>query len=142
MPDLAKGFVGIAGNPKTFGEDYQVSSEERRIWDDLYLEFGHLVGKKPVILHIPSELLRKAAPNLCSHLYFEKTFSGLFDNSKLRSVVPDFKADISLREGLKMMLDWYEAEAHEIEREKDALEDRLAELYHEWAAKMTDIFMK
>jgi len=141
-PDLAKGYVGITGNPKTFGEDYQVSSEERRVWEDLYLEFGSLVGKSPVIIHIPSELLRLAAPNTCSHLYFEKTYAGLFDNSKIRQAVPDFKADISLRDGLKMMLDWYEADAHTVDPEKDALEDRLAELYYEWAAKMTNLYMK
>lgn len=141
-PDLAKGYVGIAGNPKTFGEDYQISSEERCVWDDLYLEFGRLVGKTPVIVHIPSELLRKAAPNICSHLYFEKTYAGLFDNSKLRSVVPDFKADISLHNGLKTILDWYEAEAHTVEPEKDALEDRLAELYYEFDTKTTGLYLK
>lgn len=141
-PDLAKGYVGIVGNPKTFGEDYQVTSEERCIWEDLYLEFGKLVGKPPVIIHIPSELLRKAAPNVCSHLYFEKTYAGLFDNSKIRSVVPDFKADIPLHEGLKTILDWYEAEAHTVDPEKDALEDRLAELYYEWETRMTGLYLK
>lgn len=141
-PDLAKGYAGIVGNPKTFGEAYQVCSEERRIWEDLYLEFGKLVGKTPVIVHIPSDLLRKAAPNVCAHLYYEKTYAGLFDNSKLRSVLPDFKADISLHDGLKMLLDWYEAEAHTVEPEKDQLEDTLAELYYEWEAKLTGLYMK
>ena len=142
VPDLAKAFVAIAGNPKTFGEDYHVTGDERCIWDDLYLEFGRLVGKAPTIIHIPSELLRSAAPNLCSHLYFEKTYAGLFDNSKLRSVVPDFKADVSLHEGLKTILAWYEEEAHAVDPEKDALEDRLAALYYEYAAKMTDLYVK
>ena len=142
VPDLAKAYVAIAGNAKAFGEDYHVTSEERCIWDDLYLEFGRLVGKAPKIIHIPSELLYSAAPNLCSHLYFEKTFAGLFDNSKLRSAVPDFKADISLHEGLKSILAWYEAEAHTIDPEKDALEDRLVALYDDFAGKMKNLYVK
>jgi nucleoside-diphosphate-sugar epimerase len=142
VPDLAKGYVGIAGNARTFGEAYHVTSEERCVWDDLYLEFGRLVGKAPNIVHVPSELLRTAAPNLCSHLYFEKTYAGLFDNSKLRSAVPDFKADVSLHAGLKSLLDWYEAEAHTVDPEKDALEDRLVELYYDYAAKMKNLYSK
>ena len=142
VPDLAKGYVAIAGNAKTFGEDYHVTSEERCIWDDLYLEFGRLVGKAPKIIHIPSELLYSAAPNLCSHLYFEKTFAGLFDNSKLRSAVPDFKADVSLHEGLKSILAWWEAEAHTIDPEKDALEDRLVAFYDDFAGKMKNLYVK
>ena len=139
VQDLAKGYAGIAGNPKTLGEDYHVTSEERCVWDDLYLEFGQLLGKAPDIVHIPSELLRKAAPNLCSHLYFEKSHAGLFDNSKLRSVVPDFRADVSLHDGLKSILAWYEAEAHTVDPEKDALEDRLVALHAEYAARMTNL---
>jgi len=142
VPDLAKGFVAIAGNPKTFGEDFHVTSDERCIWEDLYLEFGRLVGKAPKIIHIPSELLYSAAPNLCAHLYFEKTFAGLFDNSKLRSAAPEFKADVSLHEGLKSILAWYEAEAHTVDPEKDALEDRLVALYDDFAAKMKDLYVK
>ena len=142
VPDLAKAYVGIAGNPKTFGEDFHVTSEERRVWDDLYLEFGRLVGKTPEIVHLPSELLRKAAPDLCSHLYFEKSYSGLFDNSKLRSAIPDFKADISLREGLQTILAGYEAGAHEADAQKDALEDRLVALHGEFAARMCGLQAK
>lgn len=142
VPDLAKAFVGIAGNPLTFGEDYHVTSEERCVWEDLYLEFGRLVGTAPQIVHVPSELLRRAAPNLCSHLYFEKTYAGLFDNAKLRSALPDFKADVSLHEGLKTILAWYEAEAHGVDPEKDALEDKLVALHADYAAKMTDLYLK
>ena len=142
VPDLAKGFVAIAGNAKTFGEDYHVTNDECRIWEDLYLEFGRLVGKAPKIIHIPSELLYSAAPNLCSHLYFEKTFAGLFDNSKLRSVAPGFKPDVSLHEGLKSIMAWYEAEAHTVDAEKDALEDHLVALYDDFAAKMKNLYVK
>lgn len=141
VPDLAKGYVGIAGNARTFGQAYQITSEERCVWNDLYLEFGRLIGCQPTIVHVPSELLRKAAPKLCSHLNFEKTYDGLFDNAKLRSAVPGFRADISLHDGLQTLLDWYEAEAHHVDPAKDALEDRLVALYEDYAAKMTDLYV-
>jgi len=135
-PDLAKAFVGVLGNPQTYGQAYHACSEQRCRWEDLYLEFGRVLGIEPHIIHIPSELLCLANPDLFSHLYFEKTFSGLFDNSKIRSAVPDFKCDISLHEGLKIMADWFEQEANQVDPEKDTMEDRLVELHAGWKSQM------
>jgi nucleoside-diphosphate-sugar epimerase len=135
-PDLAKAFVGVLGNPDTYGEAYHACSEERCRWEDLYLEFGRVLGKQPHIVHIPSELLMAANPDLFSHLYFEKTFSGLFDNSKIRSAVPDFICDIRLHDGIQMMVDWFEREANRVDPEKEALEDRLVALHTSWKEQM------
>jgi nucleoside-diphosphate-sugar epimerase len=141
-PDLAKGFAGVLGNPATYGQAYHVTSEERSIWEDLYLTFGKIVGKTPRIVHIPSALLHKAAPNLCGHLSWEKTYAGLFDNSKIKRDVPGYKAEISLEEGLKTIVAWYEREAHTVDPEKDALEDTLVSLYQRWEAEIADLYTK
>lgn len=141
-PDLAKGFVGILGKPATYGEAYHICSEERRIWEDLYLEFGKIVGRAPQIVHVPAELLYRAAPNLCAHLYFEKTYAGLFDNAKIRQVIPGYRAQISLNEGLRTIAEWFEKEANSVDPEKDALEDKLVELHHSWTEKMTNLYTK
>ena len=141
-PDLAKGFVGILGNSQTYGEAYHICSEERRIWEDLYLEFGKIVGRAPQIVHIPAELLHQAAPNLCAHLYFEKTYAGLFDNAKIRQVIPGYRAQISLNEGLRTIADWFEKAANTVDPEKDALEDKLVELHRSWTDQITNLYTK
>lgn len=141
-PDLAKAYVNILGKTKTFGQAYQACSEERHIWDDLYLEFGRIVGIQPRIVHIPSELLYKAAPNLCNHLYFEKTYSGLFDNAKIRRDVPEFQVTISLREGLQVIAGWWEKEACTVDQEKDALEDKLVSIHSAWSDQIANLFVK
>ena len=135
-PDLAKAFVGVLGNPQTHGHAYHACSEERCRWEDLYLEFGKIVGVEPHIVHISSELLCAADPDLFSHLFLEKTFPGLFDNSKIRSVVPDFRCDISLHDGIKMIVNWFEEESIQVDPVKDAMEDRLVELYAGWKDQM------
>jgi nucleoside-diphosphate-sugar epimerase len=135
-PDLAKAFVGVLGNPHTYGQAYHACSEERCRWEDLYLEFGKVLGIEPQIVHIPSELLRIADPGLFSHLYLEKSFPGLFCNGKIKSVVPDFVCDISLHDGLQMMVEWFEREANQVDPVKDAMEDRLVELHAGWKREM------
>ncbi len=139
-PDLAKAFVGVLGNRQTYGQAYHVTSEERCIWEDLYLTFGQIVGAVPRIVHLPSELLYQAAPNLCGHLYFEKTYAGLFDNTKIKTVLPDFQCEISLQDGLHSIVDWYEREAHSVDPVKDALEDRLVQIYDGLSRKMKDLY--
>ncbi len=141
-PDLAKGFVGVAGKKNTHRKAYHITNEDRHLWEDLYLEFGRIVGKEPRIVHIPSELLYKAAPNLCAHLYFEKTYAGLFDNTNIKRDVPEFEATISLHRGLQMMLEWYEREANTVDPEKDAFEDKLVNLYESWADQIANLYPK
>lgn len=140
VSDLAKAFVGVLCNPQTYGQAYHVTSEERCIWEDLYLTFGQIVGKAPRIIHLPSELLYQAAPNLCGHLFFEKTYAGLFDNSKIKSVLPDFRCEISLRDGLESIVAWYEKAAHTVDPVKDSLEDKLVEIYEGLSNQMKDLY--
>jgi nucleoside-diphosphate-sugar epimerase len=134
-PDLAKGFAGVLGNTRTFGEAYHITNEELHTWDDLYREFGAILGIEPQIVHIPSELLYVAKPELFNHLVFEKSFAGVFDNSKIKRDVPGWEASISLREGLSTIVEWYVQEGHAPDPAKDRLEDELVELHEEWAAR-------
>jgi nucleoside-diphosphate-sugar epimerase len=141
-PDLAKGFVGVLKNKSTYGQAYHITNEDLHIWEDLYLEFGKLLGKEPIIRHIPAELLAKAAPNLCTHLYAEKAYASIYDNSKIRQDLPGYKADITLSEGLKGIIEWFEREADWVDPEKDALEDQLVAIYDQWASQMTNLYTK
>jgi len=100
---------------------------------------GKLLGIEPHIVHLSSDLLVEANPSLFSHLYYEKSYSGLFDNSKLKRDLPGFRAEISLSAGLSMLLDWYEREGHQADQEKDLLEDRLAGAHADFCKQLKDM---
>ncbi|MDR1933130.1 MAG: NAD-dependent epimerase/dehydratase family protein [Spirochaetales bacterium] len=140
--DLAKAYAALLGNTRAYGQAFHATSDELCRWEDLYLEFGRLAGAEPKIIHISSELLMKAAPNLCAHLYYEKTFPGIFDNTKIRCAAPSFKTTISLRQGCKTLFDWWEKEARAVDPEKDKLEDDLARAYEKFAESVTNIYTK
>jgi len=128
-PDVARAFVGAVGNERMFGRYYHATNEDVHVWQDLYLEFGKLLGIEPELVHISSTMLKAANPDLFAHLYYEKSYAGLFDNSKLRRDLPGYRADISLSAGLAMMLDWYERDGHTVDEQKERLEDRLVAFY-------------
>ena len=126
-PDVARAFVGVLGKRASFGQAYHATNEERTVWKDLYVTFGRLVGRDPELVHIPSKYLMEAAPEWCSHLYYEKSYDGLFDNDKLRSVVPGFTAEITLEQGLSEILEWWGRTGAAVDPVKDRAEDALVE---------------
>ena len=140
VPDLAKAFVGAVGNRRTYGEHYHATSEECTMWKDLYLEIGRILGKEVHLFHLPSQVLYGADPNLCAHLYYEKSYAGLFDNSKVRRDIPEFQPTISLNQGLRSLISWFEAKSRAIDPQKDALEDKLFEVHRSLMHQVAGVF--
>jgi hypothetical protein len=55
----------------------------------------------------------------------------VFDNSKLRSVVPGYRATIPFEHGAREIVDWFDADPARkvVDAGMDALMDRLVETY-------------
>lgn len=138
-PDVAKAFVGAVGNDRMFGQSYHATSEELHVWQDLYLEFGKLLGMEPQLVHFSSDMLKEANPALFGHLFYEKSYAGLFDNAKLKRDLPGFQADITLAEGLAMLLEWYERDGHTVDEAKDLLEDQLVSVHRQAVGQLQNI---
>lgn len=136
-PDLAKAYVGVLGNPKSIGQYYHACSEDYHIWDDLYQTFGKIIGVEPKLIHVSTELLCAVDRSAFEHIIKEKMYSGAYDNSKIRSHVPEFVCDYTLEKGLRMMCDWYESDplARIINPAFEAVEDKVAALYSKWLAE-------
>jgi len=52
----------------------------------------------------------KVVPRLTGDLLGDKTYSVVFDNSKIKSFVPEFQATIPFREGMRRALEWFAAD--------------------------------
>jgi hypothetical protein len=52
----------------------------------------------------------KVVPRLTGDLLGDKTWSAVFDNSKIKSFVPEFQATIPFREGVRKALEWFAAD--------------------------------
>jgi len=83
------------------------------------------------LVHIPTDFIVRVAPELRGGLLGDKAHSLLFDNSKIRTFVPDFRATIPFRDGIRRTVAWFD-ERRERRRtlaENDQLLDRLIEAY-------------
>jgi len=109
--DFAKGLIGLLGNAKAIGEAFHITSDEVLSWNQIFLEVYQALGAKPNVVHIPSDLIVAHDPEQLGGLVGDKIHSVVFDNSKVKSLVPDFVCEVNWAEGVRKSLAWFEAHA-------------------------------
>ena len=128
--DFAKGFNGLLGDPRTIGETFHITSDEQLSWDEIHLAIGRAFGVDPEIVHVPSEVIARFDEEVGAGLIGDKQYSVIFDNSKIKRYVPDFKATITFQEGMRRSAEIVEAHPRmkeTISKETNDLVDRLIE---------------
>jgi nucleoside-diphosphate-sugar epimerase len=118
--DFAKGFLGLLGNPKTIGGAYHITSDEVLTWNQIYHEVGRALGVELEIVHIPSDLIAAYDPEALGSLTGDKANSSVFDNSKIKALVPDFRCTVRWSDGVRRAIDWFEAD-----RSRQTIDHRL-----------------
>ena len=104
--DFAKAFVGIMGNPHALGEAIHITSDETVTWNDAYQAIGKVLGVTPNIVYIPSTTIEKLYPAAKGHLLGDKAHSVVFDNSKIKRLVPGFTAKVRFDQGIRETLNF------------------------------------
>ena len=108
--DFAKGFVGLLGNDQTIGEAFHITSDEALTWNQIFEINAQIVGATPNIVHIPSDLIAAYDKQWGDSLLGDKMHSMVFDNAKLKRLVPDFVATIPYSQGAREVIAWFEAD--------------------------------
>ena len=109
--DFAHAFLGLLGNPHAIGESFQITGDEWLPWNQIFQIVGMAAGvPDPKLVHIPSELIAAYDPNWGAGLIGDKAHSMIFDNTKVKRLVPDFVARIPFAQGAREIMDWYDAD--------------------------------
>jgi nucleoside-diphosphate-sugar epimerase len=129
--DFAKGFVGLFGRTETLGEAFHITSDEVLTWNQIYSELGRAIGVEPKIVHIPSDLIAMYSEKAIGSLIGDKANSAVFDNSKIKRLVPDFNCEVPWAEGVRRALAWHEADParQTIDHESNQLWDTIIAAY-------------
>jgi len=129
--DFAKGLIGLLGNPNCIGERYHITSDEVLTWDRIYREIGSAAGVEPDLIHIPSDFIAPFDARVGASLLGDKSYSQVFDNTKIKQLVPSFRATVSFAEGIRRSVEWFEADPSRqaITQGRDDLMDRIIATY-------------
>jgi nucleoside-diphosphate-sugar epimerase len=108
--DFAKAFVGLLGRPQAVGESYTITSDEYLPWNQIYKLFARAAGvSEPELVHVSSETIAAHSAELGPNLLGDRSHSVVFDNTKIKSLVPDYCATIPFADGARDIVNWYDA---------------------------------
>lgn len=129
--DFAQGFVGLLGNSRAIGETFHITSDEWLTWNQIYQILANIMGVEARLIHVPSDFIAAFDPDWGASLLGDKSHSMLFDNSKIRRIVPNFSPSIPFSVGAREILDWYEEDPtrQRIDTAFDGLCDRIISAY-------------
>jgi nucleoside-diphosphate-sugar epimerase len=131
--DFAKGFIGLFGNTLAIGEAFHITSDEVLSWDQIYGTIASALGAEPHIVHIPSDVIAAIDPERGAGLLGDKTYSCVFDNSKIKRLVPSFQITTPFHVGIRRSLRWYDEhpELKKVDPETDKAIERILSAWNE-----------
>jgi nucleoside-diphosphate-sugar epimerase len=129
--DFARGFIPLLGHPRTLGEAFHITSDDVLTWNQITEALAAAAGVTADIVHVPSDAIAAADPDWGASLLGDKAHSLVFDNSKLRGVVPDYVATIGFEQGAREIVAWHDEDParQQSDPRLDAVMDRLVSAY-------------
>ena len=106
--DFAVGLVGLFGRPEALGEAFHATTDELLSWDAIYAAIARAAGAEAKLVHVPSALIAALVPDRGASLLGDKAHSSVFDNSKLRRLVPEFRPRVPFAEGVARSVAWFD----------------------------------
>lgn len=109
--DFAQAFAHITANPATLGEIYHITGDQVLSWNEIYATLAELLQVPLSAIYLSSAEIAQAYPAMGPGLLGDKAWNGVFDNSKIKALCPDFGTRVDLKAGLSQTLAWFQADA-------------------------------
>ena len=129
--DFARGFVPLLAHPGAIGEVFHITSDEWLTWNQIHEMVAHAAGVQPKLVHVPADVIARFDPDWGAGLLGDKSHSMIFDNSKIKRFVPDFRCSVPFVRGAEEMIAWYDANPtrQKVDTSVDKLMDMLADTF-------------
>ncbi len=132
--DFAIGVVGLFKNEKAYGEAFHITTDEVLTWKIATDEIMKAVNHQYKLIDLPTQYIVSVLPEYRGILLGDKSTNMVFDNSKIKKVVPNYECKIKFSDGIKETIDFINNNQflQTIDFKWDARLDRLiAKYYHD-----------
>jgi len=126
--DFARAFVPLLAHTRTLGDAIQITSDDVLTWNQIAEALAAALGVSAQVVHVPSDAIAAADPDWGAGLLGDKAHSMIFDNAKVRGLVPGWRAVIPFEQGAREIADWHRADPvrQVTDARLDAVMDKLA----------------
>ncbi|MDR3528448.1 MAG: SDR family oxidoreductase [Rhizomicrobium sp.] len=108
--DFAVGLIGLLGHAQAIGHAFHITSDEVLTWDQITHLTAKAAGVEAQVIHIPADFIGACIPEEACGLTGDKSASVVFDNSKIKSYVPQYGARVPFAEGIHRTIAWFDAD--------------------------------
>jgi len=126
--DFAKGFIGLMGNTHSIGGAVHITSDEALSWNQIYQSIANALNVEFKPAYFTSQFLAENCYyDIKGSLLGDKMNCAIFDNTKIKKLVPGFNANIRFDQGIKNTIDYIlkNPELQIIDEEFDSWCDKL-----------------
>ncbi|MFC1712181.1 NAD-dependent epimerase/dehydratase family protein [Candidatus Poribacteria bacterium] len=139
--DMGRAFVGAVGNPKALGKSYHVTAEEWMTWNCYHREVAEAMGAPPPrLVHIPTDLLEKIAPEQANLCIEDLRFNNIFDNISARTDL-GFRSTVPWVEGVRRTVAWLDKRGQIENSDDGTFYDQIIAAWERLVANMTHDLM-
>ncbi len=132
--DFAHAFAGLVGNDKAIGEEFHITSDDVLTWNQIHSFIASAAGLDPERVHeqslcIPTDLLvRFDKEAFEGPIKGDKGNAAIFDNSKVRSLVPDYSPQLRFEDTIHESIAWFmeSPERRKVDAQANALYDDIS----------------
>ncbi len=111
--DFAHAFVGLLGNAGAIADEFHITSDDVLTWNQIHAYIASAAGLDPErvrenTVFIPTDLLARFDNDAFEGpLKGDKSNCAVFDNSKVRALVPDYSAQHLFADSIHESIAWF-----------------------------------
>ena len=133
--DFASALISLVEDPQSIGHTYHITSDEWLTWRQIYLlmagELFHNWDVPVDFIQVPAEYIMKTNPYLGNGVVYHKQYCDIYDNSRIKKLLPEWKANISFKEGIHRTINWFKQDYKRmvVDKKLDQYLDHLCEKF-------------
>ena len=130
--DFARAFAGLIGKKETVGENFHIAAEHLITWNEMAEDIlSALDLDTENILHIPYNEATEITAFYSEVVNRQHMWHYIFDVSKIKTVVPDWKQEIEFSDGISETISWLLADKSR-QRINPEYDRKLEEIYKKY----------
>jgi nucleoside-diphosphate-sugar epimerase len=104
--DFARPFARLLGNPRAITEDFHITADRQWSWNEIFDAIASALDVRDYsLVHVASDTLIRYHPEWRGPLLGDKSYSVIFDNTKVETVAGAFTCSIDPWHGMRMVAD-------------------------------------
>ncbi len=106
--DVSKAIISLSANCNTINQTFHITCNEYLTWLEITKIISETLDMESLnIVYVPTTYILRNKLDVGIHLYHHRRHNDLYDNSKIKSFLPEWRPEIKFKDGIKRTIEWF-----------------------------------